>query len=284
MWVHSSRISRAGPPVVERVASLPMYDLAALRSATDSWWAGLAAHFRRAGVGAVPDRLTRPGEGAAFWLAPSLLFSQSCGYPLVTRLAGRVTLLGTPCYDMDGCDGSDYCSLVIVRADLPAREIADLRGLRCAINMAGSWSGHHALRLIAEPLVEAGRPAFETSISGSHVASIEAVRLGAADFASVDCVSFGLLSRCRPQCADGLRVLARTPAMPGLPLIAGRAASEAEVRRMKRGLRAAFGDPALGSARDRLGLKAIHFTEMADYARLSEALERLEDLHIPQLI
>lgn len=270
--------------MADRIASLPMYDFPAVRPATESWWTGLSAHFRRAGVPGVPDRLSWPGEGPAFWLAPGLLFSQSCGYPLVTLLAGRVTLLGTPCYDMDGCDGFDYRGSIIVRADFPASGVADLRGRRCAVNKAGSWSGHHALRLVAGALIEAGRPAFEVLPSGSHAASIDAVRSGAADFASLDCVSFGLLSRYEPHRTDGLRILARTPAMPGLPLIAGGTVSEADIRRMKQGLHAAFDDPALESVRSRLGLKAIRFTGMADYGRLSAELERLDEQRIPPFI
>ncbi len=270
--------------MADRIASLPMYDFPAVRPATESWWAGLSAHFRRAGVRGVPDRLSRPGEGPASWLAPDLLFSQSCGYPLVTLLAGRVTLLGTPCYDMDGCDGADYRSFIIVRADFPAGGIADLHGRRCAINKAGSWSGHHALRLVAGALIDNGRPAFDVWLSGSHAASIDAVRSGAADFASLDCVSFGLLSRYEPHRTDGLRVLARTPVMPGLPLIAGGGVSEADVLGMKQGLRAALDDPALESVRNRLGLKAIRFTGMADYGRLSAALARLDEQRIPPLI
>lgn len=270
--------------MADRIVSLPMYDHPALRAATDSWWAGLSAQFRRAGVRGVPDRLSRPGEGPAFWLSPDLLFSQSCGYPLVTRLAGRVALLGTPSYDIGGCEDSDYCSFIIVRAEFPARGIADLCGRRCAVNKRGSWSGHHALRLVAGPLIDDGRPAFETTVSGSHAASIEAVRAGEADFASVDCVSFGLLSRCRPDMTEALRVLARTPVMPGLPLIAGGSVSDADIRRIKEGLDSAFGDPALESVRNRLALKGFRYTGMADYARLSAALARLEEQRIPPLV
>jgi ABC-type phosphate/phosphonate transport system substrate-binding protein len=270
--------------VAERLASLPMYDLPALRPATDAWWAGLSAHFRRAGVRGVPDRLSRPGEGPGFWLSPDLLFSQSCGYPLVTRLAGCVTLLGTPCYEIDGSEGSDYRSLVIVRANSPATNISDLRGRCCAVNMAGSWSGHHALRLIAGPLIDDGRPAFEVSLSGSHAGSVDALRTGAADFAAVDCVSFGLLSRHEPHRVAGLRILARTPAMPGLPLVAGGDVPESDVQAMQQGLRAAIEDPELRGARDRLRLKAVDFTGLADYDRLSAALQRLEDTRIPPFV
>src|SRR3546814_10725357 len=111
-------------------ASLPMYDLPGLEAATDAWWAGLAAAFRAEGLHQVPERLTREGGHAALWTAPDLLFSQACGYPLTHALAGRVTLVATPLYDCRGCDGGTYRSEILVRADDPARSLADLRQRR----------------------------------------------------------------------------------------------------------------------------------------------------------
>jgi len=270
--------------VAERLASLPMYDLPAIRQVTDSWWTGLRKHFRYAGVHGVPQHLSRPGEGQEFWLRPDLLFSQCCGYPLVTRLGDEVALLGTPCYDTDGCHGSDYRSFVIVRDDCPADSIADLRGGRCAINMAESWSGHHALRLVTAQLIDGGRPAFEILESGSHGASIDAVRAGAADFAAIDCVLFGLLSRYTPERIESLRILTRTPSMPALPLIAGGAVSDDEIRRIKEALRAAFDDPALHLARQRLLLDGICFTPTAEYRRLLSALDWLQEQGVPPFL
>jgi ABC-type phosphate/phosphonate transport system substrate-binding protein len=261
-----------------------MYDLPAARETTDSWWAGLAAHFRRAGLSGVPDRLTRPGEGPEFWLRPGLLFSQACGYPLVTALTGKVGLLGTPCYDMDGCEGPDYSSFVVVRADSPAADIGDLCGRRCAINIADSWSGHHALRLLLAPLIEKGRAVFDTVLSGGHAASIAAVSSGTADFASVDCVTFGLLARTEPGRVAGLRVLARTAPMPGLPLIAGGAVRDDEVVRMRDGLRGALRDPGLAANRRQLAIQDITSTGAEDYRRISDALAELEAAGIPRLV
>ena len=57
-----------------------------------------------------------------------MFFSQACGYPLITSLAGKVSLLATPCYDAPGCEGPDYCSLVIVRGDAPWMSFEELRG------------------------------------------------------------------------------------------------------------------------------------------------------------
>jgi len=261
-----------------------MYDLPVVRPDIDAWWGGVRRHFQDTGMHDIPGHLSRPGEGFDFWLAPDLLFSQSCGYPLVTRLAGHVTLLGTPCYDVDGCEGSDYCSFIIVRAECPAKTVMDLRGRRCAVNLAESWSGHHALRLYLAPLVENNRPLFEVAQSGSHAASIEAVRSGMAEFAAVDCVVFGLLSRDEPQKTEALRILARTPAMPGLPLIAGTAASIDEVRCMKRALRRAFDDPALADARTSLRLRDFRFTTLTDYWRLSVVIKRLDERRIPTFL
>lgn len=261
-----------------------MYDLPVLRRATDSWWTGLTWHFRRLGVPDVPEHLSRPGEGFEFWLAPDLLLSQTCGYPLVTVLAERATLLGTPCYGFDGCDGPNYCSFIIVRADCPADSISALRDHCCAVNLAESWSGHHALRLAAQTLIDDGKPNFEIVQSGSHIASIEAVRSGTADFAAVDCVLFGLLTRHQPQQTNMLRILARTPPMPGLPLIAGAAATNEDIRCMKQGLRAAFDDPELDSVRKLLQLKGFQFTTMANYHRMSLALGRLGEQRVPLFV
>ncbi|HMA14277.1 MAG TPA: hypothetical protein VKP12_05800, partial [Kiloniellaceae bacterium] len=114
-------------------ASLPMYDLPGLESATDAWWAGLAAAFRAEGVKDVPERLTRQGDHAALWTAPDLLFSQTCGYPLTHALAGRVTLVATPIYDCAGCGGGSYRSELVVRADDAAGSLAALKGRRAAV-------------------------------------------------------------------------------------------------------------------------------------------------------
>src|SRR3990172_9299482 len=117
-----------------RIAGLPMYDLPEATAATDAWWVGLARAFRREGVRDVPDRLYRHGAPVEDWLAPDLLFSQTCGYPLTHALAGRVAPIATPGYAAPGCHGPDYCSLIVVRADDPAAELAELRGRTCAIN------------------------------------------------------------------------------------------------------------------------------------------------------
>jgi hypothetical protein len=96
------------------IASLPMYDLPALRQATDDWWSGLARALTAAGLEGVPKRLTREANSEELWCRPDLLISQTCGYPLTHALAGQVRLVATPAYHVEGCDGALYRSVFLV--------------------------------------------------------------------------------------------------------------------------------------------------------------------------
>src|SRR5215216_8142633 len=75
------------------VASLPMYDLPEIEQATNTWWRGLAKAFRREGIADVPDNLWRCASFREVWTRDDLLLSQTCGYPLMHELRGKVTLV-----------------------------------------------------------------------------------------------------------------------------------------------------------------------------------------------
>ncbi|MFP6706356.1 MAG: hypothetical protein VCE75_10070 [Alphaproteobacteria bacterium] len=60
--------------------------------------------------------------------------SQTCGYPLLKHFTAHLTLLATPVYQTQGCEGPNYRSLIVVAADNPAETLAELRGGICAIN------------------------------------------------------------------------------------------------------------------------------------------------------
>jgi ABC-type phosphate/phosphonate transport system substrate-binding protein len=242
------------------LASLPMYDLPEVAAATDGWWRGLAAAFRRAGLEEVPDRLRRDVALPGHWLDPALLFSQTCGYPLTHALAGHVRLLGTPCYAAPGCDGPLYRSLILVPEDSPASKLVELRDGVAVINGVDSQSGCNVLRALLAPLAAGGRFCAAVLESGSHIASIAAVAAGRADFAAVDCVTHALLARWRPAALAGTRVLLETPAAPGLPYVTGGAADRDLRRRLQEGLHRAFRDAGL--AETRAALLLTGFTEL----------------------
>jgi ABC-type phosphate/phosphonate transport system substrate-binding protein len=251
------------------LASLPMYDLPELHAATDALWQGLARAFRREGLADVPDALDRRPDFRQVLLSPDLLFTQTCGYPLTHALAGKVTLLATPCYAVDGCAAGDYCSLVLVAADNPAADIAALRGARCAINGTDSQSGYNALRALVAPLAEGGRFFGKVAVSGGHRASIGLVAAGQADVAAVDCVTHALLSRHRPAVLAGTRVLCRTAAAPNLPYVTRLGADADLLARLRGGLQRAMADPALTTVRDSLLLTDIAVLPLAAYDRIA---------------
>lgn len=247
------------------IAALPMYDLPEVRAATEAWWRGLARALRRAGLPDVPEALNRGPEIGRLWRDPALLFGQTCGYPLTHALRGRVRLIATPRYGADGCKGSAYRSLVVARADDPVPAIADLRGRRVAINGADSFSGWHALRALVAREAGAGRFFGEIVVTGSHRASLAAVRGGTADFAAIDCVSHALIRRHAPRELAGTRVLARTPLAPGLPWITAESTSDETLSRLREGLFTALADPDLVAARTDLLIEGANLLPLAAY-------------------
>ena len=255
------------------LASLPMYDLEPLKDATDAWWQALAKAFRERGLDAVPALLDR-GDRYEHWLSRDLLFSQTCGWPLVNNVAGRLRLLATPLYDAPGCDGSDYCSLVLVRRTSPVGNLEDLRGQRVAVNGPDSHSGYNALRATFAPLASAGAFFGEVRVSGSHQSSLAMVTQGVADVCAVDCVSFALMQDTMPAAAAGVRVLATTLRAPALPYVTSAHRGDDEVTALRDGLLAAASDPAFDSVRRRLRLNGFAILPLKAYDRI-DALDAL---------
>jgi ABC-type phosphate/phosphonate transport system substrate-binding protein len=247
------------------IASLPMYDLPELAAATAAWWAGLRQHMTLAGVAGLPMELTHPKDPHAHWRDPDLVFSQTCGYPLTHELKGKVQLLATPRYGAKGCDGATYVSQVVVRADDPAKSIADLKGRRAAYNDLASQSGYNVLRHLVAPVAK-GRSFFAAAIdSGAHRRSLAMVRAGRADVAAIDCVTLDLISRVAPSELEGIRVLCATARAPALPYITSNVTPPERLAQLRYGLAAACADPALAAARASLLIAGCETLPLAAY-------------------
>jgi ABC-type phosphate/phosphonate transport system substrate-binding protein len=242
-----------------------MYDLPEVQSATDAWWNGLARAFRREGLKDVPDDLRRGEDYCAAWTSPNLLLSQTCGYPFVTNLHGKVSLVATPCYLAPACDGPNYCSIVVVAESSPALDLSDLRGARCAINSRDSHSGYNSLRSAIAPFAKGASFFGEVKISGSHSGSLSMITKGQADVAAIDCVTHSLIGRHSPEVLAGTRILALTPQVPALPYITRQNAEAGLLQRLRNGLEAACGDPALSECRETLMIGTFSFLSPADY-------------------
>ena len=248
------------------IASLPMYHIH--RPAVLAMWQGIAGRLRAAGVRDVPTALTWPDSMAPHWLAPELLLSQACGFPLVTLLDSRVQLVGAFCYEAPGCDGVLNRSQLVVRTEDPARTLDDLRGRRVAINGTTSQSGYNSLRALLAPLVpvvQEGRFFGATLVSGAHHLSVIAVRDGLADVASIDCVSLAGFQKYRPDITAGIRVLGETAAYPGLPLITSAATAPGTLSALRDALTWFTRAPEMAQVRADLFIRGFEPLTMADY-------------------
>lgn len=272
-----------------RTAALPMYDLPEVRADTDAWWRGLARHFRAAGLSPVPARRAHPAHLPRHWLSRSLLFSQTCGLPLSTALAGKVRYLASPCHALPGCTGPWYDSAFMVREWEKARVLGDMRGCRFALNGANSQSGFNAMADRIADLADrrdgggwhggydGATPFFARGIrSGSHRASLALLRDGAADLCAIDGVTLALIHRHAPAELAGLRVLARSRTVPSLPYITAVGHTDAQVARLRQGLLAAARDPTLATARRNLGITGVEILGADAYARFATMRHRAQ--------
>lgn len=259
-----------------------MYAMPEFERANADWWQGLARAMRRAGIEGVPDRLSGAADPMAHWLSADLLFSQTCGYPLTHALSGKVTVIATPAYDCDGCRGTNYSSLILVRHDDPVREIAGLAGRTAVVNSFDSQSGFSSLRSVVAPSAQAGAFFSEIKSSGGHLASMEAVRSGRADVCAIDAVTHALAARYRPSAIDGLRVLGRGPEAPGLPYItAGRSPGD-RLQRLRAALFAALETPDLEAVRAALLITGAKVLPDDAYDRIL-TLEREARQKLPRM-
>jgi GNAT superfamily N-acetyltransferase len=194
------------------VASLPMYDLPELRVHTDAFWKAVAGHLRADGINA-PLTLSRPdGSLLDHWFEPDLLMSQTCGYPLVRDLDDSVDVVGSfsTVVDEEGLPGW-YRTVIVARKDDPTGW--SLVAANGTDSLSGWISLGAYLRAEHTSMVRA------VLITGSHVASIEAVRNGCADLASIDSWTYHLLSTYRPTAIEGLMIVGRGPVVGVTPII-----------------------------------------------------------------
>lgn len=265
----------AAVPVAAKpgVAALPMYDWPGLRRANDALWRALAVALKDRGF-ETPTALERSLPELEIWRNPDLLVAQTCGYPLVSQLLGRVRLVATPCYGADGCDGPFYSSHIVVRSDESADRLADMAGRIAAVNSRQSQSGCAALYNACgtggpEPFFSAAVP------SGSHLGSMRAVAAGRADVAAIDAVCWALARRHYPKLAGRLKSLGTTALKPGLPFVTASSRSDGEVVLIREALAECLSDPRTLAARRKLlitGMKVVGLDEYrAAIAPLAQA-------------
>lgn len=205
------------------LAELPMYTAPQrVNDASETW---LARTLELLGA-----RRTSWADGDLHRLfrAPDLLFTQTCGYPLMTALRGQVRLVGRPDFDLPHSQGGKHCSLLLVRDDEPRTSLAALRGCRGAANNPDSNTGMNLLRYALAPWQQGGRYFSKLHWSGSHRQSLAWLRAGKVDLIAVDSVTFAYLTLHAPEETAGVRLLLRSAPSPALPYITAGDKTQAE--------------------------------------------------------
>ncbi|TDV42809.1 ABC-type phosphate/phosphonate transport system substrate-binding protein [Pseudomonas graminis] len=166
----------------------------------------------------------------ALWLSPHLLLTQTCGYPLMTELQGKVQVVGRPVYELPHSGGGNHCSLLIARADDPRQALVEFRGSHGLLNSRDSNSGMNLFRHALAPLQQNGTFFADVTLTGGHRNSLAAIKAGEGDLAAIDSVTFDYLARDASEEVAGVKVIARTADGPCLPYIT-RLGADADVIR-----------------------------------------------------
>ena len=257
-------MSRTGSAnTMQATASLPMY--LATPHHVEAFWDHLRALLAAQGLRHLPLQVSWPSDLPSHWLEPGLLLSQACGYPLMTHLAGRVRLVGTFCYQVPGSIGHLCRSQLVARAKSGSESLADFRGRTVAYNSTDSQSGYNSLRAMVAPLAEGGRFFARAVASGSHRRSLEMVRDGLADIASIDCVTLAGLRAYLPDICEGLCVVGESAPYPGLPLITSMNTSDADMAALRTALGQAVQSAALATTLGALFISGFEVIDLAAY-------------------
>ncbi|OIN44915.1 phosphate ABC transporter substrate-binding protein [Pseudomonas azotoformans] len=245
----------------EHYAELLMYVAPEpVRQASQQWLARILEHLGLRRLNA--DRLDLPG----LWLAPELLVTQTCGYPLMTQLRGKVRVIGRPRYELPHSSQGEHCSLLLTRDDNPRHRLADFHNSRGVINGHDSNSGMNLLRERLAPLQRDGRFFASVGISGAHRESLRWLREDRADLAAIDSVTYDYLARFAPQEVAGLRIVTRSAPSPTLPYIGPLGLSDEQVVQIRRAMNQALQD--LPEVAETLGLHEVLPANESDYAVL----------------
>lgn len=188
---------------------LGMYDMPALQPSNDRFW-----HLIRSYLGEGPASLTRDRDVWDVWQDPGLIVAQTCGMPYRTRLHDAVHLIGTPDYGLPGCPPGYYRSVIVARAE-DRRSLRELCEGTFAYNEALSQSGWAAPITHLSGLGLSPSALLET---GAHALSAQAVAEQRADFASLDALTWSLLTE-HGNLGEALQVVAATTPTPALPFI-----------------------------------------------------------------
>lgn len=228
-------MTEAGPlahGLVDGLAAFGMYPFESVIPAYDRLW---SAVVRRTPW--LPPSLNWTMSAHDHWEHPNVAVTQTCGWPLVTRLAHRFQVVGAFAGAIEEADGARYRSTIVARQSDPLQAFA---GATAAVNDPHSLSGWVSLvSAFGIPTTGWNGPVI---VTGSHVESIRAVQEGRADIASIDSLTLAHVRRFWPELAAGFVVIGHGPWVPSLPVITGLQTNALQLSQLRQGLSVAIDD------------------------------------------
>ena len=209
------------------IANARMY---AVSPAAEAAWRTLIEQVAaEAGLAFEYQPYPAPQPLEVLWRRPDLGCVQMCGFPIATGLA-VVQPIAAPIPDVPWAEGrAAYRSDLIVRADSPARTLADTFGGTLGWTVEHSHSGFNALRHHLLTRRPPGRATAYAATRGPLVTArgiLEGVLDGSLTVGPLDAYWHLLIRRDQPDLLSGIRVIDVTDSapMPAFVMAAGRPA------------------------------------------------------------
>lgn len=239
-------------------AMLGMYPFEHLRTHYHDLWSALRRH---AVDDSLPVSLDWNRDLHASWTDPALVLGQTCGWPLVTALAGRVAVVGSFDVDVPCAAEGRYRSVLVARRPMSVSELKGMPDTVVAVNSFDSLSGWVSLCH-----AWGGRPPHVLE-TGAHRDSLRAVAEGTAHLASIDAVSYEHIVDVAPAQASCVHVVGHGPVVPSLPLICSLERADT-VPGLRAALAAVVADPDQSATMRALRIRGFVPFGLADYEPL----------------
>jgi ABC-type phosphate/phosphonate transport system substrate-binding protein len=259
-----------------------MYDFPEVHMSTMQIVEALATSLSEIGLDAhaeVPDASVH-ADLMHYWSSDATLLSQSCGLPFMEELHRFVNVVGTPLWTDVSDDRGRYRTVIVVPESLSIMSIDQVDGLRPVVNNTQSLSGWCSLgaaianatndSVVVTPFVQ----------SGGHAKSLQMLQDNEADIASIDSVTFQLLSRHRPELVNNVRVIGYGPLVPATPIIVSKS-SAVDTEEVYRVVSEVFGRSELQAALGNIGISGFVRLANSDYDGVME-LVKIAEVVLPR--
>lgn len=242
----------------DAVAEFGFYPFEDVVWAYDKLWSATASRCAW-----LPSKLSRTSDPTKLWQSDEAFVSQTCGWPLVTRLAEKVRVVGAFRQTTPESASHFYRSVVLGRVDGTP---FDFQGSVAAVNDLESLSGWVSLIAAIHGPQESWRGQIRES--GSHAESVRMLCRGEADIASIDSVTLAHLRRIEPMAVNSLFVICCGPLVPCLPIITHRSVTDSQLNELRGALSESTRDPEIADASSALFIGGFDALDLDDYLPL----------------